>query len=36
MLGDNYAAYPADLLGDKMKTMFSKDFREVFLQYREA
>jgi hypothetical protein len=34
-LGDNYAAYPADLLGDKMKTMFSKDFREVFLQYRE-
>ena len=34
-LGDDYAAYPADLLGDKMKTMFPKDFREVFLQYRE-
>jgi hypothetical protein len=35
MLGDNYAAYTADLLGVKMKTMFPKTFREVLLAYHE-
>jgi len=35
LLGDSFAAYPADLLGDKMKTMFPKDFQRVWLQYRE-
>src|SRR5262245_1215393 len=34
-LGDDYAAYPANLLGDKMKTMFPKDFREVLLAHHE-
>ncbi|HEY7428192.1 MAG TPA: hypothetical protein VH682_28420 [Gemmataceae bacterium] len=34
-LGDNYAAYPADLLGAKMKTMFPTTFREPLLVYRE-
>jgi hypothetical protein len=35
MLGNDYAAFTADLLEVKMKMMFPTTFREVLLAYRE-